>query len=221
LEHKWDILCHEGLKFFGQATASISHELKNALAIVNESAGLLKDFCEMAERGRPLEGERFKSLAEKITAQIHRADGIVKDLNLLAHSVDEQVKQVDLGATLKLMVALSRRSASMRGIGLEFLPPPRPVVIKTNPFLLKNLVWLCVRFAMDAAGDGKRIGLTAEETQQGAQLKMSRLQALGEILSKGFPGKGEKAILTALGADLKTDTGAEELVIIVPKENLP
>ena len=32
-----------GLDFFGNMTASISHELKNALAIVNENAGLLGD----------------------------------------------------------------------------------------------------------------------------------------------------------------------------------
>jgi len=221
LEYKWDILCHEGLRFFGQATASISHELRNALAIVNESAGLLSDFCEMAEEGRPLERERLESLAQKITAQIRRADGIVKDLNLLAHSVDEQVKQVELGAILKLMVALSRRSASMRSIGLEFLPPPRPLMIKTNPFLLKNLIWLCLGFAMDVAGDGRQVELTGQETQGGAQVKMTRLQGLGKIPPKGFPGKGEKAILSALGADLNADTEAGELVIILPKENIP
>ena len=40
-----------GLQFFGRMSASISHEIKNVLAIINENAGLLEDFSLMADRG--------------------------------------------------------------------------------------------------------------------------------------------------------------------------
>ena len=34
-----------GIQFFGKMAASISHEIKNVLAIINENAGLLEDIC--------------------------------------------------------------------------------------------------------------------------------------------------------------------------------
>ncbi|NNG12708.1 MAG: sensor histidine kinase, partial [Halobacteria archaeon] len=37
------------LRYFGKVTASISHELKNVLAILNEHTGLLQDLTAMAE----------------------------------------------------------------------------------------------------------------------------------------------------------------------------
>ena len=32
-----------GLRFFGKINSSISHEMRNVLAIINENAGLMKD----------------------------------------------------------------------------------------------------------------------------------------------------------------------------------
>jgi hypothetical protein len=40
---KLEIVAETGLQFFGKMTASISHEIKNVLAIINENAGLLED----------------------------------------------------------------------------------------------------------------------------------------------------------------------------------
>ena len=48
---KLEIVTESGLQFFGKMTASISHEIKNVLAIINENAGLLEDLALMADRG--------------------------------------------------------------------------------------------------------------------------------------------------------------------------
>ena len=39
-----------GLFFFGKMSASISHELKNVLAIINENAGLAEDLMPWPKR---------------------------------------------------------------------------------------------------------------------------------------------------------------------------
>jgi len=49
-----------GLQFFGKMTASISHEIKNVLAIINENAGLLEDLALMADGGAEIEPQRLK-----------------------------------------------------------------------------------------------------------------------------------------------------------------
>ena len=54
-----------GLQFFGKLSASVSHDLKNVLSIINEKAGLLEDFCHMARRGMAIDMDRINA----VTAQ--------------------------------------------------------------------------------------------------------------------------------------------------------
>jgi len=58
MSHRCDIVGETGLQFYGKICASLSHEIKNALAIINEDAGLLNDFAALADQGRPLDPER-------------------------------------------------------------------------------------------------------------------------------------------------------------------
>jgi hypothetical protein len=55
MREKLDPIAETGLQFYGKITASVSHEIKNVLAIINENAGLLEDFTFMADRGKPID----------------------------------------------------------------------------------------------------------------------------------------------------------------------
>jgi signal transduction histidine kinase len=199
-------------------SASISHEIKNVLAIINESAGLLEDLTVMAEKGMPIDQERLKNHAGKIVKQIRRADGIVQNMNNFAHSVDEFKKGVDLSEITDLVSALSARFASIRGVTVELLIPEGPVMITTSPFFLENLIWLCFDFAMDVAGENKTVGLSVEETQDGARMRFTRLDGLTEAPEDRFPTERERALLEMLGGELEVEVGAGKLAIILPKD---
>jgi signal transduction histidine kinase len=208
-----DINGENALKFFGKMAASISHELKNVLAIINENAGLLEDLCVMAERGKPVDPGRIKTVAGKVIKQVHRGDEIIRRLNKYAHSVDELDCDVDANDILALVSGLSERIALMRGISLEPDQMPNPVIINTNPFLLETLVWLFLDFAMDAAGEGKTVSITAEKQHANVIVRFSRLQGLAGMQPGIFPGDSEKSLLAALNATAAIDAAAEEIVI--------
>ncbi len=123
-----------GLQFFGKMTASISHEIKNVLAIINENAGLLQDLALMAERGVAIEPQRLTKMAQAIKKQVGRADAIIQNMNRLGHSIDETEKTIDLNDILELLVALSNRFASMRGVAVELTKREGPVELRTAPF---------------------------------------------------------------------------------------
>jgi C4-dicarboxylate-specific signal transduction histidine kinase len=213
----WDIIGEVGLQFFGKVTASISHEIKNALAIINENAGLLEDLALMAGQGKPINPERLEVMAERIMKQIRRADGIIKNMNTFAHSVDESVKSIDLVETVEVVTLLCHRLASMRGVSLEPSPPPSPVMITTNPFFLKTLVWLCLDFAMDAAGENKTVGLMVEETEDGARIRMTKLAGLKEVPLDTFPSERQRAVLSVLKAKVAANVTDGEIVITLSK----
>ncbi|MFH1243565.1 MAG: histidine kinase [Pseudomonadota bacterium] len=212
------ILGDAGLQFFGKMTASISHEIKNVLAIINEDAGLLEDLASLAEKGRPLEIERVKVLAGKMKAQIKRGDEIVKWMNRFAHSINEPLQVVDLDEILTLMASLAERPSLMREIALEKEPRRGRVTVRTKPFILENLIWLCLDFAMAGAGGSKTVVLGCEAGENGVRIRIKGLKGLSELRGETFPREEHKALLRAVKGDLAVDTEAGELVLVLPPD---
>ncbi len=210
----------QGLKFFGEMNASISHEIKNVLSIINENAGLLEDFTHMADKGLPIDPERLKTLARMVQKQVKRADSIVKSMNTFAHSVDETVKTVDLGETLAFVSVLTARLTANRGIALEILPSAEPIMLTTNPFFLINFIWLCVDFAMEWIGAAKTLAISPEKTSAGITIKLSGLEGLAAVPpDKLSPNKKLQAFLDAFDVKMTISTGARSFIFIFPETN--
>ena len=206
-----------GLQFFGKISASISHELKNALAIINENAGLLEDFTIMADRGVAFDPARLKKMAEAVKKQIGRADTIIKNMNRFAHSTDQTAVSVDLAQTIETVIAVTARFAVMRGIKLELQLPENPVALQTAPFLLMNLIWLCLEFAMSAAGDEKQVELKAEAVDGRVRIRFRRLAGMTPALLNSFPSDRGKNLLEMLGAELTVELEQKEIVLDLTK----
>ena len=53
MDNAKELFGYDSLAFFGKVSASISHELKNVMAIISETAGLLGDLSAMARGVQP------------------------------------------------------------------------------------------------------------------------------------------------------------------------
>jgi len=210
-----DVIGRSGVQFFGKMSASISHDLKNVLAVINENAGLLDDLCLMAGKGKPLDPGRLKRLAEEVKNQIRRGDRIITYMNTFAHSADSESVAIDLRELLGLLVELSSRHASMRGVRLEIDRPSDAVTITTSPFVLLNLLWFCLDYAMAAAGPGKTVELGAEKTADGARLRFRKLEGM-DAAAGSFPAEPEVSLGRALSAEIRLDSGMRELAVSLP-----
>jgi C4-dicarboxylate-specific signal transduction histidine kinase len=213
MNHKLNTAADTGLRFFGNISASISHELKNVLAIINENAGLLEDLALMADRGIPSNPERLILIATKVKNQISRGDGILKNLNRLAHSIDETFKSIELNEIIELFLALSDRFAAMRSVAIKAKYSEDPVRINTAPFFLMNLLWRCLDFAVGAAGDGKSVEIAVQKSADGPQIRFGRLEGLTETSRAAFPAEGDAGLLGLLGAEPSINIASRELVV--------
>jgi len=213
-----DVVYESSLRFFGKMSASISHEINNVLAIINENAGLLEDFALVADKGTPIDPARLKTMAGKIQNQIRRADIIIRNMNKFAHSVDESIKGIDLNDLLELVVALSNRLASMRGVTLKLNTSTNPLFITTNHFFLENLLWQCLDFAMDAAGQGKTVSLNVEITENTAVIRFSQLEGLKTASGIMSPVTMAEGLLDALKGRLTTDMEAGVMALTLPAD---
>lgn len=201
------------LQFFGSMTASISHELKNALAIIQENAGLLSDYMLMMDKGNLVTPERLKKVARRIEEQTQRADLLIRKMNRFAHTVDEPSKTVDLNEMTALLVALLQRTADMREVTLKAQPAASPVMITTAPFLWLTALGRCILGILPAIAAGKTLLVQVAKEEAGIQIILAPLEKLAELTDGAFSANGEFALLNALNAGYNTDISANRLII--------
>ncbi|HCO12226.1 MAG TPA: sensor histidine kinase [Desulfonauticus sp.] len=131
----WDLI-----QIKGQITASISHELKNCLAIIQEKSGLLEDLIELSEEdNNTLSLEKIKEITTSIFNQTVRANKIVQNLNKLAHTPDDKCLNIDISEYLSLSLSVYKRIADMKNIELT-LTSPESFQYSTQPFIFLGLI---------------------------------------------------------------------------------
>jgi len=200
----------EELRFFGRISASVSHEIKNVFAVINEAAGLIEDFTLMAERGVPLQPDRLKNAANSIQGQIRRGDAIVKSMNAFAHSTDEDVREVDLVEALRLAVDLTARFADMRQIKLT-VGECEPVSMVACPFDLTRLLHSSIAAAFDSMQPGDTLAVSVCPDGGGASFSLS-------VSGKDAPLKDDEpfaGLARAMNARVVVDekTGTSQLLL--------
>ena len=215
-----DQIGEAGTRFFGKMSATVSHEIKNGLAVINENAGLLKDLILMAEKGRPLDPARIKSIADKVLERVDKADHVVRNLNLFAHKVDSPVAAVDLFENLTLIVELTGRLASNRGKTIRIVPPESPVRITTNPFVFINLCWCCIETAMDAAPGKPELAVDMRKFAEAAEIRLGEIDDF-EMVSKKLSGETEMMLTAYLRAEVIQDIKGKAIVLTVPEKLNP
>ncbi|MCP4719211.1 MAG: hypothetical protein GY860_07115 [Desulfobacteraceae bacterium] len=144
----------EGLKFFGKVNASISHELKNILAIISETTGLLNDLTDLAKKGKDLNLSMVESCSNSIAEEIQRGFTTIKQMNTFAHNVDVPIKEINLWETLDLTVKLSKFLSFASNVHMD-QPDQKIKPVLTCPFLLQNLIYQVLCFTYESAGTGK------------------------------------------------------------------
>ena len=207
------VVGESALQFFGKMNASISHEINNILAIINENAGLLEDVILMEERGVPLDPEKLKRISRKVLKQVKRANGIIQNMNRFAHSVDETVKTVDITDTLKFMIILSSRLSDMKRVSFTIDSGSDRIEIATNPFLLQNIIWLYLDYMMNLAKSGDTVPVSVEDHDSDVLIRFSGVSRLDDMTTCDFPTERETSLLEALNGKLQIDNGAREIVL--------
>ena len=207
-----DFKNNDDLAFFGIVNASISHELKNILAIISEAAGLLQDLTEMVARGQKIELEMLKTCSQDIVEEIQRGFTTIKQMNTFSHSVDVPLKSVNLIEVLDLMINLAGFLSFASKV--RFDPPQEGAsIVSTCPFRLQNLVYHTLVFAFKSVGvDGEIQVAVHRETNSSARIAFSGLGTEGGL---PFPSEETKNIAASIGAEIRMADDSQAIDILV------
>ncbi|MFU2210511.1 sensor histidine kinase [Solidesulfovibrio sp. C21] len=197
----------DDLLFFGRISASVSHELKNVLAVMNEQAGLLEDLAAMAGKGMPLDPERLAATAACLQRQVRRGDALLTHFNRFAHTPDAAERAISLPEAANLAVALACRQAGMRKVELSALPGDAATVT-ADPFLLCRLLAWCLDVALERPGPEHAITVASRADADGPALAVSGL----DPDAPAPDGDDGRALAQGLGAHLDMLPGSIRIV---------
>jgi signal transduction histidine kinase len=205
---------NEDLVFFGKVNASISHELKNILAIISEAAGLLNDLTELATKGQNFKLEMMKTCSQDIIEEIQRGFGTIKQMNIFSHSMDDSLKRVNLIEVLGLMINLAG-FLSFAG-KVRFDPPEEAApIILTCPWRLQNLIYQSLIYAFESVGPDGEIKVSLHPQKDGsAQITFS---GLGTKSTRTFPVDQTRQIAASINAEIGMTGDSQVLNILVPE----
>ena len=204
---------NEDLAFFGKVNASISHELKNILAIISEAAGLLNDLTELATKGQKFELEMMKTCSQDIVEEIQRGFATIKQMNAFSHSMDDPLKRVNLTADLGLMINLAGFLSFASKV--HFDPPQEaaPIVL-TCPWRLQNLIYQSLVYAFESVGPDGEIQVSLHPQKNGsARITFS---GLGTKSARTFPVEETIQIAASINAEIVVTDDTQVLDILVP-----
>lgn len=208
-----DLFGYDALAFFGKVNASISHELKNIMAIISETAGLLSDLSEMARAGTPISADMITSSTESIIEEIQRGFTTIRQMNRFAHSVDVPVVSMDLMEMLDLVRNLSEYLSFAGKTHLHAAPGMTPIA-RTSPFLLQAIVYQSVVQNFQNAGPHAELDISVQPRDDSGWRILFDGFSVKEF--ETFPDDRLKRMAALIGVSIHWDRAADRLEIDVP-----
>jgi two-component system NtrC family sensor kinase len=141
----------------GRLAASVAHEINNPLAIINEKAGLLKDYATLFENFQ--HKERFLKHIDPILDSVERCARITRRLLRFAKYMDIQWEPIEMEALLRDVLAFVEKECVYRGLTISLDIEERLPVIESDRGRLQQVFLNIINNAFDAVEDGGRIDI--------------------------------------------------------------
>lgn len=156
--------------FFGKITAGITHEIKNVMAIIQESSGLMEDILDVTPDETFPHKDKFHTSLKRIFGQIDRGVDITTRLNQFAHSPDHCPADLDLNQISEHMVLLAARFARLKNVVLESTPSDPPLTIKSDPVCLEMALFESIEILLNVVDSGGKITLFPQKIEDKCML---------------------------------------------------
>ena len=191
--------------FMGKVTASLSHEIKNTLAIINESVGLMGDLLRKDAPDDWPPYSRLTNLMGSIEEQVQRSAAIVKRLNQFAHSMDKSLAELDLNETVRQTVILAQRFATLRRVNLATQLESKPLHLLGDPFRLLYVIFGFIDRAINCSP--KEAEVTVKTERSGAMFQVT-------VTDQGTVEAGKIRALVSADPSAEAEQGESDLALL-------
>lgn len=204
------------INILAKISAGMTHEMKNVLATIKESSGLIQDLFTAYNHTLGPHQDKLQRAMSSVKAQVERGARIMTLFNRFAHSMDHNRAEVELEEFGRLVVVLMERFARLKNVGLEARPPAGPLTLNTNPWRLILLLCTCLDHLLELAPPGGQVELGLEQREEKAAIEL----IINPEPQKGplMPSSDLEPALSELKAQLGPleQSGQKGLLLLIP-----
>lgn len=215
-EHVIHDLREAQLRFIGKILATLSHELKNHLAIIKEFSGLIQDLAEVEKT--PAEGPagQYVSSVRSIHRQIDKTLELLRYFSRFSHRMDASRSVYGVNEAVEELLALIHRIANQKKILLETDFHEALPQITGNPALLQFSLFRLIEDAMGRFEKNGSLVLRTELTGAAITITLIVRGELNSGVGKHPAGPDEacREALRCLGGEISRSAGGEATLTI-------
>lgn len=211
------------VRFFGKITAGFTHEMKNVLAIIRESAGLMEDLLLMQQAAPCPHQERFTRALSTIGAQVRRGIELSSNLNRFAHSPDEPTAILDLNDIMAQVTLLAERFARLKGVKLLVEETVETCTLVSSPVKLQMAAFealQCLWNRMNPGGEVscsiRRLGDSHAVVMQ-CRDDLAHFPEFSATVTNSEEWAALREVVASLDGRLELDIPGSSFLMVLPK----
>lgn len=168
------IIGYDRLEFFGTVTASLSHEIMNVFAVINEYGGLLEDisYAVAKDSGSSKLTKRLGPLGNKLVTQVNRGQELLQRLNRFSHSVDNPSRGFSLTIVGSEIVNLTRRLEDMKRVELIENFSADDFEITGDPFAFQQMIFLALKIILNSVTESAIANINYQSESDGFKIEI-------------------------------------------------
>ena len=201
------------LCFVGKIIAGFTHEAKNHIAIVKESAGLMGDILKLGKKGNP-DSDQFLEIIGSVEDQIEKMLEQFTHLNRFAHRMDQPRVSFKVNESLEDLIALISRFARQNKLSIEknFQKDLPPII--SDPALFQLLVFCFLEDAMARLDANGKIVLQTSLSEGKIFVGIVSLGNLVDSEKRLCPDETQAHIIKRLNCSVAKDDGKTVIALV-------
>jgi C4-dicarboxylate-specific signal transduction histidine kinase len=208
-----------GAAFVAQVTAGTTHEIRNILAIVKESAGLIEDLIFAFKKRGSLDQEKLTRSLQRIDAQVTRGTELLANLNRFAHSLDQGQGAIDVDLEIQQVASLCLFRARRGRHVLEVQPGGGSLTVDVDPFRLQMSLFAAVGCCLEQLPEGSTVSIATDRMGDRPTVQFTGAAGDGAALPAPTEAKGWSPLVEiaeGLGASVEVTGSAYGFRICLP-----
>lgn len=175
-----DDLREAQLSFIGKILATLSHELKNHLAIIKEYSGLVQDLAEMGKAPNAGSADQCVNAVRCIHRQIDGTLALLTHFNRFSHRMDTGRSLYAVNEAVDELLALTHRLANQRKISVERVFQEGLPLVAGNPALLQFSLFCLLQDALARLESNGTIVVRTGTAESAVTITLLAQGALGD-----------------------------------------
>lgn len=176
----------EGLALIGELAAGMAHEIRNPMASISGSIEVIRDEMD--------QNDVNVRLMNIILRETDRLNELVSDFLLFARPKKAKLTEFDLNQLIRESLEFFQSSPRWNSKIAIFASLPYPVMVKSDPDQLKQVLWNLFLNASDAMGGGGELHIASALVPGPPESGSEKAKIVIRDTGEGFDEKGVKKL---------------------------